>query len=479
MSANLSEWVERLGKISLPAIPFTLQRIPLLLDRQNTTNAHFERVIGRDPGFALALFRALGRQSEQLEGPISSLAHAVSMLGVDAVTHTKRVLKVLEPPSKKHDTESLYECYSRAAHAAVYALRLAQGHHDERPEQIAIAALLHGCGEMALWVDAPEEMQKIEQLITSGDSRDHAAISVLGCTLEQLSLGLAELWHLPPLVIRAVSPDGAFEERPLGVMIASALAQETVSGWYSDEVAELIELTADYQRITPQKATGCCHSWAAEAAANLYDLTMPLSVYSLMNPEIITSPAMEERATTAESPRPQTAAASNKPTQAVEKPAPSQEKSLQIDSQLLQEQVILTFREMREKLGVKRAMFARLTPDNRVLKVKFVIGAEKNAPLRQFQLNLDDKHLFSLLMKRPQCFWLKPANRDKYLPLIPESLQPSLEMSGFFAVSIFVRQQPLGLIYVDFPSLEHLTQEGYELFRQLGQTLGTELGNRD
>ncbi len=163
----------------------------------------------------------------------------------------------------------------------------------------------------------------------------------------------------------------------------------------------------------------------------------------------------------------------------MEKPAPSQEKSLQIDSQLLQEQVILTFREMREKLGVKRAMFARLTPDNRVLKVKFVIGAEKNAPLRQFQLNLDDKHLFSLLMKRPQCFWLKPANRDKYLPLIPESLQPSLEMSGFFAVSIFVRQQPLGLIYVDFPSLEHLTQEGYELFRQLGQTLGTELGNRD
>ncbi len=100
MSASLSEWVERLGISSLPAIPFTLQRIPLLLDRQSTTNADFERVIGRDPGFALALFRDLGANATQLEEPISSLAHAVSMLGVDAVTRTRRTLKVLEPPSK-------------------------------------------------------------------------------------------------------------------------------------------------------------------------------------------------------------------------------------------------------------------------------------------------------------------------------------------------------------------------------------------
>ncbi len=132
---------------------------------------------------------------------------------------------------------------------------------------------------------------------------------------------------------------------------------------------------------------------------------------------------------------------------------------------------------MREKLGVKRAMFARLTPEGNELKVKFVIGAEKSAPLRQFNAKLDEKHLFSLLMKKPQCFWLKPDNREKYLPLIPESLHPALEMEGFFAISVFVRHCPLGLIYADFTTPEVLTAEGYELFRQLGQALGTTLGS--
>ncbi len=203
MSASLSEWVERLEKTSLPAIPFTLQQIPLLLDRQSTTNADFERVIGRDPGFALALFRALGVKSKQLEEPISSLAHAVSMLGVEAVTRTRKMLKVLEPPSKKHDTEALYECYSRAAHAAVYALKLGHGHRDEKPEQIAIAALLNGCGEMALWAHAKDEMLKIRQQMERGVCRNDAAMQVLASPSTSsvtpwLNSGNCHLWPAKP-----------------------------------------------------------------------------------------------------------------------------------------------------------------------------------------------------------------------------------------------------------------------------------------
>ncbi|MEJ1341841.1 MAG: HDOD domain-containing protein [Candidatus Sedimenticola sp. (ex Thyasira tokunagai)] len=510
MSASLSEWVERLGISSLPAIPFTLQRIPILLDRQSTTNADFERVIGRDPGFALALFRALGANATQLEEPISSLAHAVSMLGVDAVTRTRRTLKVLEPPSKKHDTGALYECYSRAAHAAVYALNLAHGHRDERPEQIAIAALLHGCGEMALWSNAKEEMLKIREQMAKGLNRDSASLAVLGFTLDQLSLGLAKRWHLPPLTIKALSPTGAFESRPLGVMLASSMAEKTAQGWYSDSAEELFELAADYQRVSPEQAINRCHRWAAEAARNLYDLTMPLSAYSLMNPvPVLAASTTEEETTTSEGaaekvatkkptqkraapkqkshPQADRSEVKGKPTTAstststststAKKSAAPSGKTVPIDDKLLQEQVIHTFKEMREKLGVKRAMFARLTPGGNELKVKFVIGAEKSAPLRQFNAKLDEKHLFSLLMKKPQCFWLKPDNREKYLPLIPESLHPALEMEGFFAISVFVRHRPLGLIYADFTTPEALTAEGYELFRQLGQALGTTLGS--
>ncbi|MES9884762.1 MAG: HDOD domain-containing protein [Sedimenticola sp.] len=510
MSASLSEWVERLEKTSLPAIPFTLQQIPLLLDRQSTTNADFERVIGRDPGFALALFRALGVKSKQLEEPISSLAHAVSMLGVEAVTRTRKMLKVLEPPSKKHDTEALYECYSRAAHAAVYALKLGHGHRDEKPEQIAIAALLNGCGEMALWAHAKDEMLKIRQQMERGVCRNDAAMQVLGFTLDQLSHALAKQWKLPPLASKALTLAGAFEERSLGVMLASTMAEESTKGWYSEAIDELIELAADYQQITPDRATGLCHSWATEAARSLNDLTMPLSAYSLMNPIVVAAEKPVAVAKRAATPKPATKKATAKAApakkSAAKKAAPKQKPSPQttatakkrkptpaavakkstavsveavsIDDQLLQEQVIHTFKEMKKRLGVKQAMFARLTPTGDELKVKFVIGAEKNAPLRTFSVKLEGKQLFSLLMKKSQCFWLKPSNRDRYLPLIPETVQPALAMEGFFAISVFVRRHPLGLLYADFTSTEALTADGYEIFRQLGQELGATLHPR-
>lgn len=492
MSASLSEWVDRLGKTPLPAIPYTLQRVPLLLDRPSTTNADYEQVIGRDPGFALALFRALGASGKQLEGPISSLAHAVSMLGVDAVTRIRKSLPVAETPSKRHDTAALYACYSRAAHAAVYAFHLGSGRSDERPEQMAIAALLNGCGEMALWLHDQPTMEQIRQQMQQGLSRDAAALATLGFTLDQLSHKLAAHWQLPPLTIAALDLPGSFEARPLGVMLAATLARETTDGWYSAAIDELIDLAAEYQSIPFETAIGRCHNWAAEAARHLNDLEMPLSVYGLMYPtdnsvdRVVAKPSIlpgRKRVpkTITTEPAPQPAAATAERTPPVTRPAAKAEPQglpgATVDARRLQEQVILTFKELRSKLGIKQAMFAKLSPNGGELKVKFVIGADKDAPLRDFVIALEGKHLFSLLMKKPQCFWLKPDNRERYLPLIPEPLHPALAMEGFFAVSVFVKRRPLGLIYVDFPTPDGLNQEHYALFRQLGQDLGTSLGS--
>ncbi len=144
-------------------------------------------------------------------------------------------------------------------------------------------------------------MLKIREQMAKGLNRDSASLAVLGFTLDQLSLGLAERWHLPPLTIKALSPTGAFESRPLGVMLASSMAEKTAQGWYSDSAEELFELAADYQRVSPEQAINRCHRWAAEAARNLYDLTMPLSVYSLMNPvPVFAASTTEEETTTAE-----------------------------------------------------------------------------------------------------------------------------------------------------------------------------------
>ncbi len=84
------------------------------------------------------------------------------------------------------------------------------------------------------------------------------------------------------------------------------MAEESTKGWYSEAIDELIELAADYQQITPDRATGLCHSWTAEAARSLTDLTMPLSAYSLMNPIVVAAETPVAAAKRAATPKPAT-----------------------------------------------------------------------------------------------------------------------------------------------------------------------------
>jgi hypothetical protein len=133
-------------------------------------------------------------------------------------------------------------------------------------------------------------------------------------------------------------------------------------------------------------------------------------------------------------------------------------------------------REMEHDVGMDRTLFALLTPDRKALRPKFVLGADQASPLRAFQPKLDKPHLFSLLMKKPQGFWLRPENRQKFLPMIPPSLLDSLNTEGFFTISLFVRGQPIGMLYGDCNHASQLNAQRFDQFKRLARQLSDELG---
>ena len=58
ISPALQDWIARLQDKPLPAMALTVQRVTQLIDSPNTTNADYQRIISRDPGFTLSIFRA-------------------------------------------------------------------------------------------------------------------------------------------------------------------------------------------------------------------------------------------------------------------------------------------------------------------------------------------------------------------------------------------------------------------------------------
>lgn len=485
MAHAIRSWLDRLSTKALPAMALTHTRVPQLLNSPTSNNADLQRIISRDPGFSLALYRAFSALPHPPKEPIANLAHAIALLGIEPMTRASNQLPALNDLLKGEARAALYACYSRAGHAAWYALHWGQQLRLNNPDEIAISALLAELGEMMLCAHADQEMGQIIALKNSGTPRPTAEQSILGFELNELSAQLAEQWMLPSLLVDALKPSGAFQVRSLTVMLASALAGATAKEWYSEQTLELIELAAELLGQSPDLARADIHSLAAGAARNLSGLPVPLSAYALLQP--IATPPVEREI-------PKRAVSTAVPVEKREKidadtiPITANQpenNSPQIDKASanshpspLQNRLLRIFRDIRESTGVDRVMFALLTPDRTQLQAKFIVGADKDAPLRQFQHPIGERHLFTLMLKKPQDIWLNRENQAKITPLISEVGRTALDVRGFYMSSLFINNRPLGILYADRADPEYLDKQGFSQFKTLAQRLGNELAQK-
>jgi len=529
MPASLHDWVDRLKSQPLPAMASTVQRVSALMARPSSNHTDYQRIIARDPGFALSIFSYLSDLPRPPREPITTLTHALALSGTAPLEACVAQIPVINQHSDTEYSRGLLFCYSRAVHAAVYLSRWSDIRKDSNLEELMQAALLRECGEMALWCAAPEQMAMLESRVVQGLSRDNASLAVLGFNLTQLSLRLAHAWGLPPLIGDSLAPDGAFRSRSLGVMLASELAHSSTVSWGSDQTMELIDLAADYCRQTTDQAAAALHSLCAETARQLHQLDLPVAAALLLHieprPEAAAAGAGEQEKQRTESVDPSTTPATQP-----EVPAPPATKSAAqkvqlpeqpgVDSELaveaeagsethqkqkiaaetpsitpeseldgghphpqparkpagdkLQTRLTRVMKQLRDNAGLERAMFAMMAPDSKSLRARFIIGAEKGAGIKTFQVSLDKRHLFSVLMAKPQSFWLNNDNRKKYLSAIPPYLHKALNTEGFFVSSLFVGNKPVGILYAD-SSTGKLNSGSFTYFKQLALQLSTEL----
>ncbi len=582
MPASLHEWINHLNKQPLPAMALTAQHVSELMERPSTTNADYQRIVARDPGFALSIFRHLGNLPRPPREPITNIAHAVALAGMAPLEAGVNNLPLIKDRIDVKGKRGLLACYSQAVHAAQYLYQWAEFRRDPNADELMLGALLHNCGEMALWLQAPDQMSAIETQIKQGLSRESAFLAVYGFTHTQLSLGLAEAWALPPLICESVSPGGAFQPRPLGIMLACELARCSGSAWDSEQTMDLIELAAEYCQQTTDQAAANIHRVSAETARQLQGLHLPLSatellhlqpesekaqqstelqinktpVESLRNSDRITpadaslirpSPSLADPDTPVpptakllqQNPDPaipaqidselfiepdpevivrekivadprsnlsetrvgtgnQAAIAqpvvTKKPEIVVPKEIPTAEKALpqsskptapetpQAPSQehvagSLQVQLTRVMKQLRDNAGLESAMFALITPDRKSIRAKFVICADKAASIKTFQVSLEKRNLFSILVSKPQSFWLNRGNRKKYLPAIPQYLRNSINTQGFFVNSVFVNDKAVGILYADSGNITKLNNGSFTYFKQLAEQLSKDLSN--
>jgi hypothetical protein len=290
-------------------------------------------------------------------------------------------------------------------------------------------------------------------------------MEVFGCTLQEISAGLSEAWRLPELVRDAQGLFNSYQPRPLTVMLACALARETSLGWLRQQTQDDLELLAEFLATPFEQTRAWFHSQAAMAARQLQTLPIPLPAFHLLQGD--SAPAQPTPRKT----QPQPTPVADKPAAATAKaraPSPSGASAGKSASPL--QQVISTaLQEIHREHGLQRAMFAMLNADKSSLRARLASEEAAKDSLKDFKVELASPSLFSLLLRKPQAISLSPSNAQKYQHMIPAPLHTVINPRQFLAMSVFLRNKPIGLFYADNGGSGAITPRQFDNFKAVCQ----------
>lgn len=444
MSDQLLSLQNSLETARLPVLDSTLERFAMLQNKATTTNQHLAEIIRADPGYTLALFRTVNQPIASDRDPVQTIEHAISMLGVARVVEIGQQLVPFSALPEKAQT-ALKKIYSQSMHAAQYFQALAIQTGLPRIPEHANTVRMMPLAEVSLWTNNSDTLlsHQPEPKVTLVGEHQLA----LDQDIRTLGQSLAGAWSLPAELHQALSGDFGDNSIPVAMTLAYQLAIATEADWHSKQTKQLLEIWSAITETPVERVSNTIHQLAAETARQLQGLELPQAAFFLFFPKSGKKAARPSQADTQ---------------QQVRKP----EKKQPAQTNPLQAALTGQMKNMQQQAGVQRVLFAMLTPDKKQLKVRFVLGGSKQDSMRQFKADMSQRNLFSLLMEKLQGIHLTAENQQKYLPLIPASERNSLQTDNLFAMSLFVKNKPVGLFIAD-RSENPLNASQYKNFKQL------------
>ncbi|GLS04114.1 hypothetical protein GCM10007860_12600 [Chitiniphilus shinanonensis] len=131
--------------------------------------------------------------------------------------------------------------------------------------------------------------------------------------------------------------------------------------------------------------------------------------------------------------------------------------------------VSLAVHALAEGMQMRRIALILISQDGKSLRVRFTLGVADDDPLQRFALGLEAPTLFAQLMQKPQCVWLQGERRESWAALLPAALTEQIGPDDFCAMSLFVHDKPLGMLFADRGDDAPLSEADYQSLRRICQ----------
>jgi HD-like signal output (HDOD) protein len=466
---GLAGWVQRLSECGMPVFARTAQDIGKVTSSRDSTASELAQTVLQDPALTARLLRVANSPLFNATGrPISTVTRAVVLLGFDEVRTLCLSIAVVESMLRGSQKDRMLVDMARSFHAAVQARCFAERRGDPAPEEVFIATLLYRLGDMAFWAHAGAQAAELERSLLEQPEADSAQVQrdLLGFSLSDLTLCLSREWRLGELLENALAGRRDQDPRCSNVVLGHQLAAAAERGWDHIEVGPLLERLAETLYLSVEDLTALVHRNAEEAARTAGHYGAAKAAARIPR---VTAKGGEARLRSEDKGR--------------EAPFLAPDTALQL--QILRELSLLlesnpninnilelVLEGVYRGVGMDRTLFALLSPDQRFLKARYILGHERDLLRQRFHFRCDPlkANLFTHVLESRAAFWLRAPMEAGLRPLMTKQVRDIGVERGFFAMPIEIQGRVIGLFYADRKtSGRTLDEESYGGFRHFCQ----------
>ncbi|GAB5046492.1 HDOD domain-containing protein [Thermodesulfovibrio sp. TK110] len=163
---NVQEVVTKIEKIeSLPTIPPILKKILSVIEDPKVSLQKITDFVSSDPTLTARILKMVNSPVYGFPGRISSVSHAMVILGLNAVKGLLLGVSVFEIMQK-----SMIGLWEHSLSTAIFARIIATKKELQSPEEISIGGLLHDIGKVILIMAFKDEYIKLIDFVQEKES---------------------------------------------------------------------------------------------------------------------------------------------------------------------------------------------------------------------------------------------------------------------------------------------------------------------
>lgn len=192
----------RIENISvLPTVPGTLKRISAIIEKPRLSLDEISHFVSGDPALASKVLKMVNSAVYGFPGRISSVSHAIMLLGLNMVRGLLLGVSVFEIMQ-----QVMTGLWDHSIACAVSARVIAEKKGIKNPEEVSVAGLLHDLGKVLLILEYEKLYESsIHEATAKGIPIFEAEKNHFQETHAAVGMWLAEKWRFPSNLVEVIA----------------------------------------------------------------------------------------------------------------------------------------------------------------------------------------------------------------------------------------------------------------------------------